>query len=142
MMPGRRPWGALPGRAPRRPGQGLRLALILAAAAGLGACATLPGTAPGVAATPAPAEDAGRGLPAPVSAFLAEAAPGATRRFDQTPWGEAELQVGALFFAASGRHCRPLQVQGAGAGARSLLACALPGGGWEARHAVAPAGAR
>lgn len=102
-------------------------------AALLGALWVLSGCA-GMASSDSPMAAAD---PAQLTTFLNEAASGAEREFDQTPWGEAiTLRAGERYFAASGRTCRRLLIQQqTDLGARPALACETTDG-WESVRAL------
>jgi len=71
--------------------------------------------------------------------FLADAPPGATITVAESPWGsEVDLIAGRLYFAASGRYCRQLQIDRGRAHdgkTKSALACRAADS-WESRPLV------
>lgn len=108
------------------------LATILIAAS-LAGCAALPfndgasprgfGPAAEAASTPI--------FPPTFEAFLTDAPAGTSTVLAESPWGgPVQVQADASYFAASGRTCRPLQVDGP-RGLHPALACRAPGRHWE-----------
>lgn len=66
-----------------------------------------------------------------IADFLSDAAPGETRAFDASPWGSpATITAEAPYFAASGRHCRPLAIESPSMNHAPGLAC-RSNNGWE-----------
>jgi len=106
------------------------LATILFAGS-LGGCAALPfndGASPWGFG---PAAEAAAIFPPTFEAFLTDAPAGTSTVLAESPWGgPVQVQADASYFAASGRTCRPLQVDGP-RGLHPALACRAPGRHWE-----------
>lgn len=73
---------------------------------------------------------------ASLSSFLNEANRGEAVRLAQSPWGPGvNVYSGQPYFAASGRICRELTVQGNG-GERAVIACKAADDQWVARRQI------
>lgn len=120
-MPGNRPHGQWPARAP----------FALAALLALAGCAT--GEAPvAFAAPPRPAD--------PLALFAAEAVPGATGRVVLADGRSVAARVTRSYAAASGRDCREVLVMDAPSG-RSALYCHDEAAGWQVARPLQRGGA-
>lgn len=80
--------------------------------------------------------DQGTPVGASLSSFLNEANRGEAVRLAQSPWGPGvNVYSGQPYFAASGRTCRELTVQGNG-GERAVVACKRADDQWVARRQI------
>lgn len=80
--------------------------------------------------------DSGKALGDTLNGFLSQAAPGEVITLTNSPWGaEAVVTAEQGYFAASGRHCRPLSVETPLGEGRHALACRTPQG-WVAQRLV------
>lgn len=89
--------------------------------------------------------DQGTPVGVSLSSFLNDANRGEAVRLAQSPWGPGvSVYPGQAYFAASGRTCRELTIQGNGA-ERTALACKMLDGQWVTRRqitSVQPQGSR
>ncbi|WP_170985307.1 DVU3141 family protein [Roseomonas sp. AR75] len=97
----------------------LALLLLGGCASGLGWSQSAEQTA--TAAAPVPAD--------PLSAFVAQSAPGGASSVVLTDGRPATVRVARAYYAASGRECREVLV-GTGTLQRAQLYCQAEGGGW------------
>lgn len=78
----------------------------------------------------------GKALNDTLNGFLSHASPGEVITLANSPWGaEAIVTAERGYFAASGRHCRPLKIETPLGGGRHALACRTPQG-WVAQRLV------
>lgn len=79
-----------------------------------------------------------QGIPvgASLSGFLNESHQGEVVRLSQSPWGPGvNVYSGQPYFAASGRTCRKLTIQGNG-GERAAIACKMADDQWVTRRQI------
>lgn len=81
-------------------------------------------------------DDQGTPVGASLSGFLNEANRGEVVRLAQSPWGPGvNVHSGQPYYAASGRICRELTVQGSG-GERVQIACKTANDQWVTRRQI------
>lgn len=80
--------------------------------------------------------DQGTPVGASLSSFLNESHQGEVVRLSQSPWGPGvNVYSGQPYYAASGRTCRELTVQGNG-GERAEIACKMVDDQWVTRRQI------
>ncbi|QOR37423.1 hypothetical protein HNO52_02020 [Billgrantia diversa] len=119
------------------PRQATMQVLALTLMAVLGGCA-MPATQPSDTAGSVMTGTQGKPVGEELSQWLARAHPGEVIQLGQSPWGrEVQVEVGSLYYAASGRVCRELTVRQGGLDAeRREIACETAAGNWVTRRQV------
>ncbi|WP_051234277.1 DVU3141 family protein [Halomonas halocynthiae] len=84
-------------------------------------------------------DDQGTPVGVSLSSFLNESNRGEAVQLAKSPWGPGvNVYPGQPYFAASGRVCRELTIQGNG-GERAAIACKMVDGQWATRRQVTSA---
>lgn len=110
--------------------------LALALVATLSGCAQMYAQHDNTSGSVIAGGDQGTPVGASLSGFLNEANRGEAVRLAQSPWGPGvNVYSGQPYYAASGRTCRELTVQGNG-GERAVIACKMADDQWVTRRQI------